>query len=401
MFENYVGISHNLNLKMEAAKKAKKMQRSSFTKSLKTFSEKCTDTDVPQADKHVAFQLLESRMLELVEANKAYLYLLMASNTTEEEIMLEVDSHEVYKEQFLTARMQRLSLDSGSSATRNVNPARHAEKPFKRPTLEIPKFNGSGSDWLDFSSHFEKIDATKSITKEYKLAYLKQRMEKGSKAEKILEGFPTTASNYEKAYSLKSRFGRNNLLIEFYTHELLSLALQNATNNGKKLSVSSIYDKISAQIRALDTLGVKTKQCATMLYPLVESSLPEEILRTWQRSMINHETAPEDGEDPPFLESEVENEERINMAVNGFSFRSGQEKSEKLKEVKESISSSAEVPTATALFSNEEKRKVCIFCGENYENALYETNKPDTLAPVDKVTEQNLSNFCDFPNVHL
>ena len=269
--------------------------------------------------------------------------------------------------------MQCLSLDSGSSATSNVNPARYTEKPFKILTLEIPKFNGSVSAWLDFSSHFEKIHADKSITKEDKLAYLKQSMEKGSKVEKIVEGFPTTASYYEKAYSsLKSRFGRDDLLIEFYTCELLSLALQNATNKGRKLSVSSIYDKISVRICALDTLGVKTKQCATMLYPLVESSLPEEILRTWQRSMINKETAPEDGEDPPdrltrlldFLESEIENEERINMAVNGLSFRSGQEMSEKLEEVKRKSSSSAEVPRAPHYFRTRRSVKLVYFAAK-------------------------------------
>ena len=121
-------------------------------------------------------------------------------------------------------------------------------------------------------------------------------MEVGSKAEIIVGSYLTTAENYRKVFdSLKSRFGREELLIELYNRELLSLILQNATNQGKKVGVSCIYDKLSAHIRALETLGATTNSCATMLYPLVESSLPEETLRRWQRIEASSETGIEGG----------------------------------------------------------------------------------------------------------
>ena len=134
-----------------------------------------------------------------------------------------------------------------------------SEKPFKRPTLEIPKFSGCVGKWLQFWSHFRKIHEDNSVSREDKLEYLKQAMEKGSKAEGVVQGYPTTAKNYENAFnSLKNRFDRDELLVEYYTRELLSLVLQNATNKGKKTSVSDVYDKISAHILALETLGVTT-----------------------------------------------------------------------------------------------------------------------------------------------
>lgn len=49
-----------------------------------------------------------------------------------------------------------------------------------------------------------------------------------------------------------------------------------------KATLFTIYDKLEAYIRALDTLGVTTEKCASMLYPLVESALSEDILRAWQ-----------------------------------------------------------------------------------------------------------------------
>ena len=63
--------------------------------------------------------------------------------------------------------------------------------------------------------------------------------------------------------------------------------LQNATNKGRKVTVLSIYDKVPTHIRALESLGVTTD----MLNPLVESSLPEETLRAWQRSNNAREAA--------------------------------------------------------------------------------------------------------------
>lgn len=86
------------------------------------------------------------------------------------------------------------------------------------------------------------------------------------------------------------------------------------------MSLPSLYDKLETHIRSLESLGVTSDKCAAMLYPLVESSLPEEVLRAWQRTT----TKPlNDAEGRLkalllFLEHEVESEERISMAVSGF-----------------------------------------------------------------------------------
>ena len=90
-----------------------------------------------------------------------------------------------------------------------------------------------------------------------------------------------------------------------------------------KVTLSSLYDRIETQLRVLETLGVATEKYAAMLFPLVESCLSEEVLRAWQRSSYVSYSCP-NGEARleslmSFLKSEVENEERINMAIRGFS----------------------------------------------------------------------------------
>lgn len=93
-----------------------------------------------------------------------------------------------------------------------------------------------------------------------------------SRANELVNSFPPTAENYDKVITcLKNRFGRDDLVVEFYVRELLGLVLQNAVKNNKKTSVAALYDKVESYIRALGTLGVTTDKCAAMLYPLVES----------------------------------------------------------------------------------------------------------------------------------
>jgi len=65
--------------------------------------------------------------------------------------------------------------------------------------------------------------------------------------------------------------------------ELLSIVLQNAMNPKSKVMLANLYNKLSSHLRALETLGVTTDKCAAMLYPLVESCLPEDMLRAWER----------------------------------------------------------------------------------------------------------------------
>ena len=118
-----------------------------------------------------------------------------------------------------------------------------------------------------------------SISREDKFQYLIQAMVTGSRASELVNSYPATAENYEKVIkSLKSRFGKNEMLVEVCVPELLKLVLNNALLPKDKVSLASIYDRLETHTRSLESLGVTTDTCTAMLYPLVESSLPEELL---------------------------------------------------------------------------------------------------------------------------
>lgn len=100
------------------------------------------------------------------------------------------------------------------------------------------------------------------------------------KEEKLVPSFSPTAENYDKAIlSLENRFNRDKLQVEVYVRELSKLVLQNSIKTNTKMPLASLFDKTESQLRALESLGVTYDMCSAMMYPLVESSLPEELQR--------------------------------------------------------------------------------------------------------------------------
>lgn len=116
----------------------------------------------------------------------------------------------------------------------------------------------------------------------FKFQYLIQAMEPDTKGADIVKGFPATEANYPKVIQpLKERFGRKKLLIQVYIRELFKMSLESMNS---KASIASMYDKLVCHIRALDSLNVTVEQASLFLYPMVEASLPEDVLVAWQRS---------------------------------------------------------------------------------------------------------------------
>lgn len=56
--------------------------------------------------------------------------------------------------------------------------------------------------------------------------------------------------------SLKSKFGKVDLLVEDYVRELLKLALLIVLKKQSEISFQSLYDKLEWHLPAIDSLGV-------------------------------------------------------------------------------------------------------------------------------------------------
>ena len=113
-----------------------------------------------------------------------------------------------------------------------------------------------------------------------------------------------------------------------------------------------------------------TDKYAAMLFLLVESCLSEEVLRAWQRhcstSLVQQNGQTRLDSLMSFLKNEVESEERITMAIQGFSFGNNIRgmKPQKM----ESNSSNKNVPTAAGLVNCKPSKMACVFCSGSHSS---------------------------------
>ena len=157
-----------------------------------------------------------------------------------------METDDVYKKNFFDANIiwnKILSASNNAHALSN-NPPTPVQHQVEKvapsisqkalPKLKIPSFNGSVAEWLPLWSQFTKYHDDPLIEKEVKFQYLLQATTDKSKANDIVNSFAPTGGNYDKVISsLKNRFGRDDLVSQYYIRQLLVLVTQNAANPTK------------------------------------------------------------------------------------------------------------------------------------------------------------------------
>ncbi|UYV83291.1 hypothetical protein LAZ67_23000423 [Cordylochernes scorpioides] len=185
-------------------------------------------------------------------------------------------------------------------------------------------------------------------------------------AQQLVLSYPVSGKNYASVIkNLKERFGQDNMLIKVYVRDLLWLVIQSAQE--RKVNFKDLVTKLNSQIRHLSMLGVTTDKCADILYPVVESCLPEDVLISWQRSSKS-----EDLESlMKFLRREVNQTKDTEMAYNKHSDSLAQPTPGKIETEKRSFNTRHEVATTSGFMHSNisptlrEKFK-CIFCDNGH-----------------------------------
>ncbi|KAF6212766.1 hypothetical protein GE061_010475 [Apolygus lucorum] len=181
-----------------------------------------------------------------------------------------------------------------------------------------------------------KIDQMKYETDSHKSQYPFQSSVVGAKARKVLERFPPSGENYHEELSYrKDSVAKDDFLIRPYYRQLLNLVIQ-LVYSKTDISLSDIFDRLSAQLRALKHLGVtKEKYAAT-----VEACLPVDVLKAWSRFRLTPAAATIGSEKTPdlmvaniivFLKAEGESDERKRLSTNGLS--SSEKEAEELQPI--------------------------------------------------------------------
>ena len=371
---------------MEKTIRTLDLHRTSFTKIFDTTNELLIKENPDMIQVRSNIQILEQKMQTLTQLDQKYLDLLLDQDSEDIDLDSEMAVIDEYMCKFSALKM-KVEMQVSSSAvelqykntpgtspccTQNCNKSH-----LKYPNLEFKKFGGDIRDWLSFWSQFKKYHEDQRLPNEEKLQILIQATIPKSRARQIVESYPPIGDNYPKLIEcLTRRFGRQDLQIEVYVRELLKLVL---TNVSKSTKLNSLYDQIEAQLRSLETLGVTSDTCSAMLFPLVESCLPEELLKIWERSTcFNDDDSSKVRLDQlmNFLRKEVESEERVALAISGFGDKF------RRKEF------SRDVPTATGLLTNNTGKLRCIFCSEQHYNTDCSEAKKKSIAELKQILSE-------------
>ena len=281
---------------LEAMKRSRRPLRAQLVKRISELDNELSRQHPDRTVIQVKMEMIQ-KCFEKVETLDESILPIVAQDCAEEEHDAELTTVSEYEEKYRTAKIrgesfldtntQSSSADGSLSYVSVDSEAVASKKTYKLPKIELKKFGGELKDWLGFWSQFEKIHTDKSLHDSDKFQYLVQCMVPGSKAHLLVSSYPQSEANYPLAIdALKDRFGDKVLLTEVYVRQLLKLVMQNASKQ-KSVSLSTMYDELESHLRALETLGVTREQSAAFLYPLVESSLPVEVIKVWQRSILS------------------------------------------------------------------------------------------------------------------
>ncbi|KAF6210051.1 hypothetical protein GE061_015807 [Apolygus lucorum] len=333
---------------MATASVERTVRRRMLTILCKNFEEKSRD-DFDIDELTTAYTQVETEAQRVFDLDEKVQRQLLEAETSEDVLMEEFTRVQEYRGKLylVQAKYDRLTKQQNEDARSHASKScsvqtsmrddvSNSKRKFCMPKMDPIRYDGSLMGWIGFWGQFRKIHEDKEYDDDDKFQILLLYTVPGSKARKIVESFPPSGENYSKALEhLKSRCAKEEHLVEAYVRELLRLIISQVQQ--ANVPLSSLYDSLQTQLRALETLGVTKDKYAAMLFPLVESCLPVDILRAWGRHRsLSSEATSSTGTDlealMQFIKAEVESDERIQLAT---SFTLGEYKEKPIKNPEE------------------------------------------------------------------
>ncbi|GFY11775.1 putative RNA-directed DNA polymerase from transposon X-element [Trichonephila clavipes] len=307
---------------IDILKAKRKSLRAAFSMCCNDISNRIETETLSKNEVNALYKQLQDKFSRLETIQEEISDLLLTSHDLKDTYQEDFSKAEEYRDKFCqifsifeASQEQKILVSEENNSVQ--------KRKFKLPKLELRKFSGEPKDYLAFWSQFEKIHMDATIAEEDKFQYLLQCLVPDSKAARLVSSFPPIKNNYLKAITqLKERFGRDELLVQIYVRDLLSIVMKNAAGRIKG-DLSELYDLLESKLMALESLGRTKEKFAEFLEPLVESYLPENVLRAWERSRSVEDSSPQDSARSLdkllcFLRNEVQSEEMIKLARTGL-----------------------------------------------------------------------------------
>ncbi|UYV84468.1 hypothetical protein LAZ67_X002301 [Cordylochernes scorpioides] len=371
-------------------KKLRTPVRARFTKAFNELETEIKKKKVKKADVEKILRRLQTHHEKLLILNMRMEEALLRESASEDIFTAGYESVCEYEDNFSNIMTDYEALaDAEKDDVSTISGT--AAMNYQLPKLEFKKFGGEPREWITFWSQFSTIDRDPQMPPETKFQYLFQATAENSEAREVVESFPPSANNYPKVIEyIKSRFGEDEMLVEIYVRDLLQNVLQNV--------------RAEDTLRALETLGVARDKFAAMLYPLVESALPEDTLRVWEQSQYTVSGRGVQDKLTQLMTSE--GRESSDMAKAAFKIDNNQDakddrsnrKSLSKKNTGSKMPTATDLANTTQIANTTQMRNNCIFCGNGHPSQeCYSGQRMHLPEKKDKAKGKNVCFWCLLP----
>lgn len=157
------------------------------------------------------------------------------------------------------------------------------------PYLNLPTFDGSPSEWLQFKDLFDSMVLSNvNLTPVWKLHYLKQCL-KGTAAH-LLKNTTLTNDNFQKAWDpLVSFYENKRLLVNYALHSLLTLKRMSKESSAE---MEVLYTSVTQTHRSLETLGRPVNRQDDFFVFLTVQKLDSESVKAWELHLGSSQDPP-------------------------------------------------------------------------------------------------------------
>ena len=152
-------------------------------------------------------------------------------------------------------------------------------KDMKLPRIELPKFCGGYTEWVEFYDMFKcAIHDRKDMKPSQKMIYLKNSLE-GEPA-MMIRALPITDTNYNVAMNiLLKRYDDKRTIIDAHLEKLFSLPYASKSAE----SIRHLLNSASEQVQALSLQGLETNKWNVLLVFMLKKRLDHEVKLVWER----------------------------------------------------------------------------------------------------------------------
>ncbi|XP_015180767.1 PREDICTED: uncharacterized protein LOC107068641 [Polistes dominula] len=248
-------------------------------------------------EENISLQLVEARKTALQESWSKFSITLdaikiairqLSEDKKEDVLKLSYSKDDFYRaaydtylealERMNTLYDQRNQAEIRSSLTSHIEFPVHHYGP-RLPSLDLPKFNGVPSEWLQFKDMFNSmVINNSSLSAIWKLHYLKQSLT--SPAADFLKNTALTTDNFQRSWDALVSFYENKQLL--VNSALLSLLTMKKMTKESAAEMQSLYSTIIQIYRTLETLGRPVETWDDFLVFIAVQRLDQESVKAWE-----------------------------------------------------------------------------------------------------------------------